>query len=127
MRVRHPSDSARGTAEPPHGMSRNDDASFPSSSGRTPIQIVGTPAATVTRSSTISDAMAAADRSGPGITKLAPAATALCARPHALAWNIGTTGRIVSASLTPKLSASIVAIVWRYVERCEYTTPFGLP
>ena len=33
---------------------------------------------------------------GPGITRSAPAATAACASPHALAWNIGTTGRMMS-------------------------------
>ena len=48
------------------------DVSRPSSSGSTPIQIVGTPAATVTRSSTMRSAMAVGDRSGPGITRLAP-------------------------------------------------------
>ena len=51
---RYASDSARGTAEPPHGMARRLDTSRPSSSGSTPIQMVGTPAATVTRSDSIS-------------------------------------------------------------------------
>ena len=63
--------------------------------------------------------MALGVRSGPGITRLAPAATAAWARPHALAWNIGTTGRITSASRTPRESTVIVAIVCRNVERCE--------
>ena len=39
--------------------------------------------------------------------------------PHALAWNIGTTGMIVSFSLTPSVSASIVPNECRTVERCE--------
>ena len=45
---RYASDSAFGTAEPPHGITRSDDVSRPFSSGSTAIQIVGTPAATVT-------------------------------------------------------------------------------
>ena len=48
----------------------------PSSSGSTPIQMVGTPAATVTCSASMRSAMAGGDRSGPGITSVAPAATA---------------------------------------------------
>ena len=48
----------------------------PSSSGSTPIQMVGTPAATVTCSSSIRSAIAGGERSGPGITSLAPQATA---------------------------------------------------
>ena len=92
----------------------------PSSSGSTPIQIVGTPAATVTFSLSISSASAAGVRSGPGITRLAPTATPAWARPQALAWNIGTTGMIVSGSQAPMLSA----VVDRrssadQVERCE--------
>ena len=54
------SDSARGTAEPPHGMARRLDVSRPFSSGSTPIQMVGTPAATVTRSDSMSVAEAPA-------------------------------------------------------------------
>ena len=100
-------------------MTRRLDVSRPFSSGSTPIQIVGTPAATVTRSSTISSAMALPDRSGPGITSVAPEATAAWASPHALAWNIGTTGRITSDSRAPSESAVIAPIVCRNVDRCE--------
>ena len=39
----------------------------------------------------------------------APAATPAWARPHALAWNIGTTGRIASDSRAPSESAVIAA------------------
>ena len=124
---RYASLKAFGTAEPPQGMARNDEVSRPLSSGRTPIQIVGTPAATVTFSSTMSCAMALPERSGPGITNDAPEATAACARPHALAWNIGTTGKITSLSRAPKLSTVIAPNVCRYVLRWLYTTPFGLP
>ena len=55
---RYASDSACGTAEPPHGIARRCDVSRPFSSGSTCIQIVGTPAATVTRSSTTRSAIA---------------------------------------------------------------------
>ena len=86
-----------GTAEPPHGMTRSAERSRPFSSGSTPIQMVGTPAATVTRS--VLDEVGDRRRRevGPGITRLAPARHAAWARPHALAWNIGTTGRITVA------------------------------
>ena len=125
--TRNPSDSDFGTAEPPQGMARKLDTSRPSRRGKTPIQIVGTPAATVTRSDSMRSTIADGERSGPGNTRLAPAKTAACARPHALAWNIGTTGSTTSASDTPSVSASITDIECRNVERCEYTTPLGLP
>ena len=124
---RYPSLNAFGTAEPPQGMARNDEVSRPFNSGSTPIQIVGTPAATVTFSSTMSCAMALPERSGPGMMSDAPDATAACARPHALAWNIGTTGKMMSLSRAPKLSTVIAPKVCRYVLRWLYTTPFGLP
>ena len=108
-------------------MARSAEVSRPCSAGSTPIQMVGTPAATVTCSSTIRSAIAPGDRSGPGITRSAPAATAAWASPQALAWNIGTTGSTRSASRTPMPSASIAPNVCRNVERCEYTTPLGLP
>ena len=108
-------------------MARRCDVSRPSSSGSTPIQMVGTPAATVTFSVSMRVAMAPGDRSGPGITRLAPQATPAWARPQALAWNMGTTGRIVSRSLAPRLSAIIAPAVCSHVERWEYTTPLGLP
>jgi len=110
---RYASLSARGTAAPPHGIARNALVSRPFSSGSTAIQIVGTPAATVTRSSTMRSAIALPDRSGPGITRPAPVATPACASPHALTWNIGTTGRTVSDSRIPSPSESMPAIVCR--------------
>ena len=71
--------------------------------------------------------MAGPDRSGPGMIRSAPAATPAWARPHALAWNIGTTGRMRSDSRAPSESAVIAPIVCRNVLRWLYTTPFGLP
>ena len=57
------------------------------------------------------------DRSAPGMISDAPVATAACARPHALAWNIGTTGKITSDSQAARLSTIIAAIVCMNVER----------
>ena len=124
---RYDSLSDFGTAAPPHTMARSDDVSRPFNSGNTDIQIVGTPAPTVTFSLTMWSAIALPERSGPGITRLAPHAAAACVRPHAFTWNIGTTGNTVSLSLMPIESATISAIVCKNVLRCEYTTPFGLP
>ena len=61
------------------------------------------------------------------MTSVAPVATAAWARPQALAWNIGTTGRMTSLSRAPRLSAVIAPIVCRNVDRWVYTTPLGLP
>ena len=125
--VRHASESARGTAEPPHTTDRRCEVSRPASSGSTPIQIVGTPAATVTRSASMSDAIASGARFGPGITRVAPLPTAACARPHAFAWNMGTTGSTRSRSDTARLPAATTPKVCSTVDRCVDTTPFGLP
>ena len=57
--------------------------------------------------------MAVGDRSGPGITRLAPDATAAWARPHALAWNMGTTGSTTSLSRTPRQSTVMAPTVCR--------------
>ena len=124
---RYDSLSALGTAAPPHTIARNDDVSRPFSSGNTAIQIVGTPAPTVTFSFTMWSAIALPERSGPGITRFAPHVAAACVSPQAFTWNIGTTGSTVSLSRMPMESATISAIVCRNVLRCEYTTPFGLP
>ena len=124
---RYASLSALGTAAPPHTIARNEDVSRPFNSGSTAIQMVGTPAPTVTFSFTMWSAIALPDKSGPGITKFAPHAVAAWVRPQAFTWNIGTTGNTVSDSRTPSESATISAIVCKNVERCEYTTPLGLP
>ncbi len=44
-----------------------------------------------------------------------------------MAWNIGTTGRMTSRSLTASALAVMHASVWSTVERWLYTTPLGLP
>ena len=89
------------------------------SSGSTPIQIVGTPAASVTFSDSISSASAAGCIFGPGSASDAPAITAAWQRPQALAWNIGTTGITTSRSLTAAASATSAPIECSTVERCE--------
>ena len=73
---RHASDSTFGTAEPPQMIMRSADRSWPSSSGTMPIQIVGTPAVTVTFSDSSRPISASGDRSGPGMTNDAPAMNA---------------------------------------------------
>ena len=71
----------------------------------------------MTFSSSMRAAIAFGERSGPGITSDAPHATAAWARPQALAWNIGTTGRMTSLSLAPRLSVVVTPIVCSHVER----------
>ena len=93
--------------------------SRPTSSSSAPIQIVGTPAASVTFSSSISWAIAFGVICGPGKANALPAITPACARPHALAWNIGTTGITTSRSDTATVSASIAPIECSTLERCE--------
>ena len=44
-----------------------------------------------------------------------------------MAWNIGTMTRIRSISVIPTDEAACSAMVCSHVERCEYTTPLGLP
>ncbi len=44
-----------------------------------------------------------------------------------MAWNIGTMIRMRSDSVMPTEEAACSAMVCSQVERCEYTTPFGLP
>ena len=83
-------------------MARRLDVSRPSSSGSTPIQMVGTPAASGDPLGLDErrQALRATGR-GPGMTRSAPQATAAWARPQALAWNMGTTGSTRSSSVGP--------------------------
>ena len=62
---RQASDSDRGTADPPQMIVRSADRSWSSSIGIMPIQIVGTPAATVT-CSRLHQADAGSSATGPG-------------------------------------------------------------
>jgi hypothetical protein len=89
--------------------------------------MVGTAPATVGRSDSMSFASGSAWRNRSGMTKLAPAYHAAYGSPHALAWNIGTIGSTRSCSVSPTAMPALTLIECNTVERCEYTTPFGLP
>jgi hypothetical protein len=116
-----PSIMPGGAAEPPMIMLRTVDKShLPgcwSSSARIPSQSVGTPAAMVTRSSCMSSSSDSASRCGPGKTSLAPVSAAQNGSPHALAWNIGTTGSTQSSSPMPSVSFMHAASVCSTFER----------
>ena len=116
-----------GTAEPPAFSSLTLERSGGGSSSKKPFQIVGTPALQVTPSAPIRSASPCGVRSGPGRTCLAPSIVAMYGMPQAIAWNIGTTGITESASRMPIESGSAAPRVWRTIERCEYSTPFGRP
>ncbi len=79
--------------------------------------MVGTPAVNVTPSSTIRSASALGCIIGPGKTMAAPPAGPAWARPHALAWNIGTTGMTTSVSAIPNTLGCTTAMVCSTVER----------
>ena len=96
---------------------RSAERSWSASIGTMPIQIVGTPAATVTFSDSISPIRVAGDRSGPGITNDAPARNAAYGRPQAFAWNIGTTGRTRSASRRENVEVVSAAFECSHIER----------
>ena len=55
----------------------------------------------------------------PGITSFAPIMGALCARPQAFAWNMGTTGKITSRDEMPIESGMQAIIACSTLERCE--------
>jgi hypothetical protein len=57
------------------------------------------------------------ETSRPANTSLAPTMTPACGMPHALAWNIGTTGRIVSPGPNALPAAEVAASECRNVER----------
>ena len=57
----------------------------------------------------------------------APIMGEVSASPQQLAWNIGTTGSIMSREETPMASGVAAIIECSTLERCEYSTPLGLP
>src|SRR5215211_5016605 len=105
-RSSNPRISDSGTAEPPAFSSRRLERSGGGSSSRMLVQIVGTPALQVTPSAAIKAARPCGVRSGPGRTWRAPTIVATYGMPHAIAWNIGTTGIAESASRIPIESGS---------------------
>ena len=92
---------------------------FASSSWRIPIQIVGTPAVIVTCSCWKASSRLSPSRNGPGKTCFAPTSVQVNGKPHAFAWNIGTTGSTVSASVTESTPAIAEASEWTAIARCE--------
>src|SRR5680860_990414 len=81
---RKPSDRDFGTAEPPQGIARRLDTSWPSRAPSTPIQMVGTPAATVTLCLAMSSTSGSGVMLGPGNTNEEPANTPEKGSPQAL-------------------------------------------
>src|SRR5512139_1914283 len=92
-----------------------------------PSHTVGTPALKLTFSASNSSYSDLPSRCGPGITSLAPTSGPEYGRPHALTWNIGTTGRMTSRAEQPSESGSALPNACSSVERWLYTAPFGLP
>ena len=96
--------SDTGTADPPQATSRSDEISCPGSRSRkciTSFQIVGTAPATVGRWVSMRCTIDLASMNRSGSTRSAPAIRAAYGIPHALAWNIGTIARALSAKLSP--------------------------
>src|SRR3954464_7399329 len=91
------------------------------------IQIVGTAPETVTFSPSMSLHSGSACSQRLGMIMSAPALAGADGTPPALAWNIGTIGRIRSARLTASVSARQLPSECSTAERCEYRTPLGLP
>ena len=120
---------ASGTAEPPITTRLSVESLAPVSRRwvSRPSQTVGTAAEKVTPSVSSSSCTEGPSSFWPGITSLQPAAAQENVRPQALAWNIGTTGSTVSRADSPITSTPRVTRVCRKFERCEYSTPFGLP
>ena len=125
---RYPSDSDRGTADPPQGWRAAREASRPSSSGSTPIQIVGTPAATVTFSLYDEVGQRLGRQVRAGHDSVAPVATAGVGE----APGVGVEHRDDRQDAVGLPDADAVgdhAPPWcaGTIERWEYTTPLGLP
>jgi len=64
---------------------------------------------------------------GPGNTSREPASAAAYGMPQAFAWNMGTMGIAASEARRPIASGLSTPRECSTVERCEYSTPFGLP
>src|SRR5512139_723973 len=92
-----------------------------------PCHTVGTPAEQVTFSASKSSYSDLPSRCAPGNTILQPTIAPTYGRPHALTWNMGTTGRTTSRAETLSASGSAAASVCSTVERWLYRTPLGLP
>jgi len=79
--------------------------------------MVGTPAVKVTCSPLNSSNKLTGSRWGPGKTCFAPTMVQVKGNPHALTWNMGTTGRTTSCREIPKVSAIAEAKEWSTNDR----------
>src|SRR3954470_645963 len=77
---------------------------------------VGTPAAKVTPSASISSYTDLPSRAGPGNTSLQPVRAAVYGIPHALTWNMGTTGSTQSRADSAITSGKAAAYACKVVE-----------
>ena len=75
--------------------------------------MVGTAAACVGRSALDHLGERGGCRNRSGSSRLTPVMNAACGRPHALTWNIGTTGSVVSRSGQRQRSAMLTCIECR--------------
>src|ERR1700681_97904 len=119
----------RGQAAPPI-TTRRRSGSLPPPASRcasNASHTVGTAAVAVTRYLVSNSKIEAPSSLAPGITRLEPIIGAVSAIDQPLAWNIGTTGITTSRQEIPNMSVQAVTIACSTLERCEYTTPFGLP
>ncbi len=112
---------ARGGAAPPTVIIRSAERShfpgFASRAWRIPIQIVGTPAVTVTCCSASPSSSVSGSMCGPGKTCLTPVIVDENGKHHAFAWNIGTTGSETSPAWMPRHAFTVSAC--RAIARCE--------
>src|ERR1044072_8234170 len=92
-----------------------------------PCQNDGTPADNVTFSFSKSSCRLAPSNAAPGNTSFAPVSAQQYGKPHALTWNIGTTGSTTSRADKFSASGRQAAYVCSMVERWLYSTPLGLP
>src|SRR5262249_3029655 len=92
-----------------------------------PCHTVGTPAETVTFSASSNSYKDLPPSAAPCIISFAPPIGAAYGRPHALTWNIGTTGSNESRAERFSASGSAIAKLCSSVERWLYSAPFGLP
>src|SRR3569623_1798237 len=94
---------AGGQAEPPITVRRKREnfRLFCATWLSKPIHTVGTPAENVTCSCSNSSYTDLPSSAGPGSTSLAPVSGAEYGKPHALTWNIGTTGSTTSREEMP--------------------------
>ncbi len=83
------------------------------------IHTVGTPSRLVTCSPSMSSSRLTGSSPGPGRTSFDPFIAAAYGTPHALTWNIGTTGRMTSCAETPSASVIEMPNEWMTVVRCE--------